>query len=99
MRTTTTIWQLKEHLLNDEAEKAKFNANKIAMAAAAAELTGNNDLYKDPISSRFSDDGLLFTTVRAWPDLATAEAWVSFCITKNATELTNTLLSSVVDPE
>lgn len=99
MRTTTTIWKFKEHALDDEVEKAKFLSNRNALYAAAAEIAGNNDLYKEPISAGVSEDGLFFTTVRAWPDLAAAEAWVAFCISKNTTDLDNSLVSSVVDPE
>lgn len=99
MRTTTTVWRVIEEDMNDEAGRTRFHNNRTALAAAAAEIAGS-DLYKEPVSGQFSEDGLFFTTVRAWPDLAAAEAWVSFCTAKSANELfADTLVSSVVDPE
>lgn len=98
MRTTTTIWRLIENSPENEAERTRFHTNRNALYAAAAEIAGS-DLYKEPISGGFSEDGLLFTSVRAWPDLAAAEAWVALCVSKNATELGNSLVSCVVDPE
>lgn len=85
MRTTTVVWSAIPDLTLEQIQDTKQRREEFAV-----ELAG--ELYKSDLQRDLDDDSTTLTVRRAWPDLATAEAWVSYVLAEGA-------LSAVVDPE
>ena len=108
MRTTTTIHGgFKHHrwLAETDLEKARadhvVNAQRVLEIFAKTHGCSSDNLVSDvgpEIVSSFTPGSV----TRAWPDLATAQAWVDFVLAENLEkdlEFPILIIDSQVDPE
>ena len=83
--TTTTTWLLLLDKTHEQAQEIKDARQNAAVAIAGEE-------YRHELERSFSFDGSNRTLIvrRTWPDLAAAEAWVTYSLNEGA-------LAAVVD--
>ena len=81
MRTTTVVWA-KDPTLTEEEQTIANEAKTQEVYDAAEGLAGF--LYRAEIEKQVNEDNTEVTMTRAWPDLATAQAWVDLVLSKGA---------------
>lgn len=85
MRTTTVVWVPTGTFDPDAARVRTQQMNNYAV-----ELAG--ELFEADLETTYNEERTSFTVKRAWPDEATAQAWVTFVLNEGAA-------SAQVDPE
>jgi hypothetical protein len=84
MRTTTVVWNL------EDGDAGGRDVKRQEIHDAAEAIAGPE--YRVEITTVEDDAGTISTVTRSWPDLASAEAWVTKALELGAA-------SAVVNPE
>jgi len=102
MRTTTMVRQRLFYTYRDfdtEIVKAAIVTQKTKIQSVLEAFATTHGLTSDNLVSE--TDGLEITSVRSWPDLATAQAWVDLVLSGalvQGLDIPGVIVSAQVDP-